>query len=199
MEWPSDHADRIQLSFEEHKQTQFKKLQKMQKDIFQHQQLEEMNRQVSLTQEHKLLAQQRRDQKIRGISYQHLPPALYDQQPLQLLFRDPPAMERLSSAMHQRPPPAPTNQVWPQEGPSCHRSRDYDNDGSDSDGTKNAMATARKKRAKQKINTEAYYKREEKNRAKPSSQRSQRRSHSRSSSPNPRHSSKGRRRDSSTD
>ena len=89
-------------------------------------------------------------------------------QPLQLMYQDPPTLplERRSSSMHQRPS-VPTNQVWPQEGSTCQRARAHDakenvsaGESSDSEGTRNAMAIARQKRKKYKIEKQAHQKRE---------------------------------------
>ena len=161
-EWTQEQKARFKTSYDEFEMKQCRKLAEFQQDFQHRTEMLAMEAVLAAAEERKLNYQVNRDHQIRGSPQLEI--ASYDRFP-QLAFQpNLPPMEPRSSAMHQRPAPAPASQGnWPQEGPSCkqkeyvqevHVKEEYDSDEescNDSKATKKAMVQLRKKRKEFKV------------------------------------------------
>ena len=160
-EWSQEQKDRFKVSFDAFKVEQCNKLREYQQEFQQQQEMEEMERVLAKAEERKDAYQQNRSLTIQGEAAVEIPS--YDRIP-QLSFQpNLPTMPPRSSAMHQRPAPAPASN-WPQEGPSCRQNAEYkaevtvkveydsnDNSDNDSDNDRKAIKELRRRRKEHKI------------------------------------------------
>ena len=157
-DWKQEQKDMLKLNFETFKNAKLATMLEYSQELEQQSQMLEIEKATALMEERKAAYQQNRDRINRGEAALELKTTI----PIPQLSFQPnlPPMHPRSSAMHQRPAPAPAQESnWPREGPSCRRNAEYrpvvtvreeydsnDNSENDSESDKKAIKELRKKR-----------------------------------------------------
>jgi hypothetical protein len=123
-DWKQEQKDLLKLNYETFKKAKMVTLLEFSQELEQQSEMLEMEKATALMEERKAAYQQNRDRVNRGEAALEFKTTMPIPQ-LSFLPNLPPMHPR-SSAMHQRPAPAPAQESnWPREGPSCRRNAEY--------------------------------------------------------------------------
>jgi DNA-binding protein H-NS len=121
-DWKQEQMDMLTLKYETFKKAKMVTLLKFSQKLEQQSEMLEMEKATALMEEREAAYQQNRDRVNRGEAALEFKTTMPIPQ-LSFLPNLPPMQQR-SSAMHQRPAPAPVSN-WPREGPSCRQNEAY--------------------------------------------------------------------------